>query len=118
MDWITRLKEMTDYFLNRYFVRDNGVGIDSKDEEQVFKAFKRVAGEDYSGSGIGLVVVKRIIEKQLFIIWWLMMIFGERIRKNKIAVNQIYNYLEELPGDNEEQQENIDKIRNNIEKFK
>lgn len=62
------IKEIIDYFLNWYFVRDNGIGIDFKDEEQVFKAFKRVAGEDYSGSGIGLAVVKRIIEKQLFTI--------------------------------------------------
>ncbi|MGM0933302.1 MAG: hypothetical protein ACQEWD_07645 [Bacteroidota bacterium] len=39
----------------------------------------------------------------------------ERIRKNKIAVNQIYNYLDNLRNDNEEQHGNIDKIRKNIE---
>lgn len=38
----------------------------------------------------------------------------ERIRKNKIAVNQIYNYLDSLQDDNEAQQENIKKIRQNI----
>lgn len=42
----------------------------------------------------------------------------ERIRKNKIAVNQIYNYLDELHEDNEEQQGNIDKIRKEIENYK
>lgn len=44
--------------------------------------------------------------------------FRERIRKNKIAVNQIYNYLDELHDDNEEQQGNIDKIRKDIENYK
>ena len=42
----------------------------------------------------------------------------ERIRKNKIAVNQIYNYLDELHDDNREQQGNIDKIRKEIENYK
>ncbi|WP_372918623.1 response regulator [Salegentibacter sp.] len=42
----------------------------------------------------------------------------ERIRKNKIAVNQIYNYLDELHDDNREQQGNIDKIRKDIENYK
>ncbi|HSP11856.1 MAG TPA: response regulator [Salegentibacter sp.] len=44
--------------------------------------------------------------------------FRERIRKNKIAVNQIYNYLDELHDDNEEQRGNIDKIRKDIENYK
>lgn len=42
----------------------------------------------------------------------------ERIRKNKIAVNQIYNYLDELHDDNEEQQGSIDKIKKDIENYK
>ena len=53
-----------------FYVSDNGIGIASSDEEQVFKAFKRVAGEDYTGSGIGLAVVKRIIEKHQGRIWF------------------------------------------------
>lgn len=42
----------------------------------------------------------------------------ERIRKNKIAVNQIYNYLDELNADKEEQMENLDKIRQDIKNSK
>ncbi|WP_081210164.1 ATP-binding protein [Salegentibacter sediminis] len=53
-----------------YFVKDNGIGLDVQKEEQVFKAFKRVAGTDYSGSGIGLAVVKRIIDKHQGRIWF------------------------------------------------
>ncbi|MCM4158721.1 response regulator [Antarcticibacterium flavum] len=39
----------------------------------------------------------------------------ERIRRNKIAVNQIHNYLDNIKMDNEEQKQNINKIRQNIE---
>ena len=42
----------------------------------------------------------------------------EQIRKNKIAVNQIYNYLDNLHNDNEEQQGNIDTLKKNIEDYK
>jgi hypothetical protein len=38
----------------------------------------------------------------------------ERIRRNKIAVNQIYRYLDNMHTDNKEQRENIEKIRSNI----
>lgn len=42
----------------------------------------------------------------------------EQIRKNKMAVNQIYSYLDSLKTDNKEQQENIRKIRKSINEFK
>lgn len=42
----------------------------------------------------------------------------DQIRKNKIAVNQIYNYLDSLKSDNREQRENISKIRKSIGQFK
>jgi response regulator RpfG family c-di-GMP phosphodiesterase len=41
----------------------------------------------------------------------------ERIRKNKIAVHQIYSYLDNMKADDKEQRENIRKIRNNLDKF-
>ncbi|WP_121665504.1 response regulator [Mesonia aquimarina] len=41
----------------------------------------------------------------------------EKIRKNKIAVNQIYQYLDNMNADNEEQRSNIDQIRKNIEQI-
>lgn len=42
----------------------------------------------------------------------------ERLRKNKIAINQIYDYLDSLHSDNLEQQENINKIKREIEELK
>lgn len=40
----------------------------------------------------------------------------KRLRENKIAVNQIYDYLDNLNADNREQRENIGKIKDAIRK--
>jgi response regulator RpfG family c-di-GMP phosphodiesterase len=42
----------------------------------------------------------------------------ERLRKNKVAVNQIYEYLDQLKVDNKDQKKNIGKIKETINKFK
>lgn len=42
----------------------------------------------------------------------------ERIRRNKITVNQIYEYLDKMNADNAEQVDNIEKIRQALGKFK
>lgn len=46
------------------FVRDNGPGIPEEDQKDIFSMFQRGAGENgkSEGSGVGLAVVKRIIE--------------------------------------------------------
>lgn len=41
----------------------------------------------------------------------------EHIRQNRIAVNQIYDYLDNLNSDNNEQKDNIAKIKDNLSKF-
>lgn len=41
----------------------------------------------------------------------------ERIRRNKIAVHQIYSYLDDMKADDKEQRKNIAKIRENLDKF-
>jgi len=41
----------------------------------------------------------------------------DKIRKNKIAVNQIYSYIDDMTNDNEEQKKNMYKIRKNIEQI-
>ena len=43
------------------FVSDNGIGIEDKFQEQIFGLFQRLSN-DVSGTGIGLALVKRIIE--------------------------------------------------------
>jgi response regulator RpfG family c-di-GMP phosphodiesterase len=42
----------------------------------------------------------------------------DKIRRNKIAVNQIHTYLDNIKMDNEEQKQNIDKIRSNMDDLK
>lgn len=41
----------------------------------------------------------------------------ERLRHNRIAINEIYNYLDNLKADNREQRKNIVKLRDNMKDF-
>ncbi len=53
------------------FVRDNGIGIAPQHHDQVFRMFKRLHGRDAygGGSGAGLAIVKRLVERQGGQIW-------------------------------------------------
>ncbi len=44
------------------FMHDNGMGIDRAMTEEIFKPFKRLVGDEIAGSGIGLSVVKTVVE--------------------------------------------------------
>ncbi|TVZ27676.1 response regulator receiver domain-containing protein [Gillisia sp. Hel_I_86] len=44
-------------------------------------------------------------------------IVREKVRKNRIAVNQIYQYLDNIKGENEEQRENLKEIKKNIDEI-
>jgi len=41
-------------------VRDNGIGIEHQYADEIFKPFKRLHGQDYPGSGIGLASCRKI----------------------------------------------------------
>jgi signal transduction histidine kinase len=53
-----------------FAVRDNGVGIAPEDAERIFRPFEQVGGrEDHPGTGIGLAICARIVERHGGTMW-------------------------------------------------
>jgi len=52
-----------------YCVRDNGTGIDDEHKDKVFELFHRVDASDTEGEGIGLTIVRRIVDRHNGKIW-------------------------------------------------
>lgn len=55
--------------MNVYFVKDNGRGIPESQHHKIFVAFQRLAPEAAAGEGVGLAIIRRVVERHGGHIW-------------------------------------------------
>ena len=75
---------------HQFYVRDNGIGIDPKYHRKIFEIFQRLKEvEDEEGTGIGLVIVERIVKNHGGKVW---------VESEKGAGATFYFTLQKMPS--------------------
>jgi signal transduction histidine kinase len=86
----------------RIYIADNGIGFEQKYAKEVFDMFRRLhPGAEYEGTGIGLALCKKIVEKH-----------GGHISVNS-SVNEGSTFILSLPVVNPLNE--LERIQNNAE---
>ena len=56
--------------LKAFYIKDNGIGFEMQYHDKIFQVFQRLQlPEEYEGTGIGLAIVKRLVERHHGKIW-------------------------------------------------
>lgn len=63
---VTAVREQDEWIMS---VRDNGIGFKAEYRDRIFIPFERLNGKRFSGSGLGLALAKRIVERHAGRIW-------------------------------------------------